>query len=357
MEATAVSLVPFRNPVNNYDTALQRAALARQIFVTGPPPTLSDSLLPLAMIGLDRNEIQWIDMYLVRRDSGPETSGVRLGLADPATGQAYLMQYDAQLQANPLSFAASDNFQALPPAGRFPLAGIDTASLTQTFFPQQMAVELSIIPADELPAVLEDSMSLPPIDLLQQPASALANFTVYALIAVPRNNFAGLQKTLPPSPLKPALAQGVGRLPILRPIGPIRPTVTIPTLGSTSSSAWAAAIAGQTYGFYVLRRSEPIFVELTNPAASPAIATATSTTTAPAPPAPPVPVPLGTIGPLVRTLKAPAATTAAPKTSPAPPVPAPPGAIGPLVRTLKAPATTAAAPKTSPARAGRKPRT
>ena len=126
VEATAVSLVPFSNPVNNYDAVLQRAALARQIFVAGNGPALPASMLPLAMIGLDRNVIQWIDTYLVRRDSGPQSSSLQLGLADPATQQAFLMQYDAQLQAvaasvapAPLNFAASDYFQALPPAAVF----------------------------------------------------------------------------------------------------------------------------------------------------------------------------------------------------------------------------------------------
>ena len=93
---------------------------------------------------------------------------VRPGLTDPATQQAFLRQYDAQLQAviasrpagSKANFAATDYFQALPPAGRLPLDAIDTVGLTQTFFPQQMNVQLSIIPADELPAVIEDGLLL-----------------------------------------------------------------------------------------------------------------------------------------------------------------------------------------------------
>ena len=52
----------YPNPVNGYDTSLQQAALARQIFAAGNSGALSDSLLPLAMIGIDRNAIQWIDL-------------------------------------------------------------------------------------------------------------------------------------------------------------------------------------------------------------------------------------------------------------------------------------------------------
>src|SRR5206468_12870448 len=110
-----------------------------------------------------------------------------------------------------VSFAASDFFQALPPAGRFPLAslGIASQSTTQTFtpsfFPQQMDVRLSVIPVDEIPALLEDSQSLPPIDLTLPPA-ALADLTVFALIPVPRAGFAALKKSLPtlsPNPVLP----------------------------------------------------------------------------------------------------------------------------------------------------------
>ncbi len=48
VEATAVSLVPYPNPVNNYDTSLQRAALAWGIFVQQNAVSMPDSLLPIA---------------------------------------------------------------------------------------------------------------------------------------------------------------------------------------------------------------------------------------------------------------------------------------------------------------------
>ncbi len=38
------------------------------------PTQLSDALLPLAMVSLQRGVISWIDPYLVRRDTGPEYS-------------------------------------------------------------------------------------------------------------------------------------------------------------------------------------------------------------------------------------------------------------------------------------------
>ncbi len=291
VEATAVSLVPYPNPVNNYDASLQQAAVARQIFVAGNTGTASDSLLPLAMVSIDRDEIQWVDNYMVRRDSGPQYSGVRSSLADPTVQQAFLLQYDAQLQTivaarqasgMNASFAASDYFQALAPGGRFPLDAINTGGLTQIFFPQQMNVELSIIPADELPAVLEDSMSLPPIDLTLS-ADTYANMSVYALIAVPRANFVALQTTLSPVALAPAIQQvPVSRLP-LQVLQFFQGRLTVAPPAPVSSSAWATAIGTQKYGFYVLRRNEPVFVDFSTAAALPATTTTPPPTTTPKP--------------------------------------------------------------------------
>ncbi len=299
VEATAVSLVAYPNPVNGYETSLQQAALARQIFATGNPGGFSDSLLPLAMIGIDRNAIQWIDTYLVRRDSGPQYSGVRPGLTDPATQQAFLKQYDAQLQAvvasrpagSKANFAATDYFQALPPAGRLPLDAIDTVGLTQIFFPQQMNVQLSIIPADELPAVIEEGLSLPPIDLTL-PSSTYANMSVFVLIPVPRENFTALSASLPQTPLNPALPQTLAASaanPLLQ-LFQNRPVIATPT--SAAANPWTAAIGNQTYGFYLRRRSEPVFADFATPTFPPP-----PTTTAAPPASTPVPAPTTTAPP------------------------------------------------------------
>jgi hypothetical protein len=269
VEATAVSLVPYPNPVSNYEASLQQAAVARQIFVEGNTGTLSDALLPLAMVSIDRDEIQWIDPYLVRRDSGPQYSGVRFGLSDAAVQQAFLMQYDAQLQAIVAArkngnFSATDYFQALPPAGRFPFDAINTGNSSQIFFPQQMKVQLSAIPADELPALIQESMSLPPIDLTLT-AAAYANLSAFVLFPVPRDSFATLDSSLPQLTLNSTLPQfAVGRQP-LQLLQLFQGRLTLAPPPPVSSGAWATALKGQTYGFYVLRRSEPLFVDFTIP--------------------------------------------------------------------------------------------
>lgn len=279
VEATAVSLIPYPDPVSTYDTAQQRAALARQIFLTATASQLPDTILPVAMLSLERGVIEWVDQYLVRRDAGPEYSGLRFGLTDPATQQAYLQQYDVQLQdavkqrrASGLSanFAAGNYFQALPPAGRFPLAsmtvtGTSTApAFSQVFFPQQMDVRLSIIPTDEIPALIEDSMSLPPIDLTL-PQSAYADLSVFALIPVPRAGFAALSNALPVISPAPTLPQVLSFRP---PIALLRFYQNAPQPAPPSPQAnasWATVIGTQTYGFYIRRRSSPTFVDFTSP--------------------------------------------------------------------------------------------
>jgi hypothetical protein len=259
---------------SSQDAALLRAAVARQIFLNANPSQLSDALLPLAMVSLQRGVINWVDPYLVRRDTGPEYSGLRLGLADPATQQAFLMQYDSQLQETvttrvtsglSASFAATEYFQALPPAGRFTLASLSITSsnssqtFSQAFFPQQLDVRLSVIPVDEIPALVEDSMSLPPIDLTL-PANAYADLAVFALVPVPRSGFAALKKSLPtlaPNPTVPQILSFRTPIDMLR---LYQGTVAITPVTQNQNSAWINAIGNQTYGFYIRCRSSPAYV-------------------------------------------------------------------------------------------------
>jgi hypothetical protein len=279
VEATAISLVPYPGPINwtggsSQDAAQLRAALARQIFLNANPSQLSDALLPLAMIYLQRGVIVWVDPYLVRRDSGPEYSGLRLGLADPATQQAFLMQYDSMLQETvatrinsglTASFAAANYFQALPPAGRFPLASIGISvqstsqTFTQAFFPQQLDVRLSIIPTDEIPALVDDSMALPPIDLTL-PANAYADLSVFALVPVSRSQYADLKsslQTLAPNPTVPQILSFRTPTDLLRLYQGVVAIIQPP---QSQNASWQQAIGNQTYGFYIRNRSSPAYV-------------------------------------------------------------------------------------------------
>lgn len=278
VEATAVSLVPYPDPAGNLNSQNRDAALARQIFVAGDKGALADSLLPLAMVSLQRGAIEWIDIWLVRRDSAPASGALRLGLSDPVVQQAFLLQYDAQLQNAvnglrgqnlPASFPATDYFQALPPAGRFPLDGIDVIHFTQIFFPPQSNVRLCLVPEDELPSLIEDSLSLAPIDLTL-PAAGYADLSILALVPAPRPSFASLAPTLPCVTLTSASSQ-VASAP--KPLDLLRLfRGAVPQTGNSgNSSGWQSAIGSLTYGYYVRRRSSPLLSSSTtvNAALSP----------------------------------------------------------------------------------------
>jgi hypothetical protein len=273
VEATVVTLWPYPNPPSQYGAALQQAALARQIFVTGSAAALPDSLLPLAVVSLQQGAISWIDPYLVRRETGPQYTGVNFGLTDPATQLAYMLQYDTQLQAAvaarlasglKANFAAGDYFQALPPAGRFPIDAIDTSAFSQVFFPQEMDVRLSIIPSDELPALLQDGLSLPPIDLTL-PDSSYESLAVFAFIPVPVDSFAALKSSLPDTPLNPTLPQVLANRSPIQLLQLYQGAAIIAPPLPVADSAWAKVVSGQKYGYYLRRRSDPAFVPFTTP--------------------------------------------------------------------------------------------
>ena len=78
VEATAVSLVPFPVPATATSTQIRSAQRWRgRIFFQGSTGPVSNSLLPVAIVSLQRDVIQWVDQWLVRRDSGPEFSDLR----------------------------------------------------------------------------------------------------------------------------------------------------------------------------------------------------------------------------------------------------------------------------------------
>ncbi len=281
IEATAISLVPYPIPATNFDSTSQNAAAARQLFVQDDSGTLSDSLLPIAMISVDRGAILWLDQWMVRRESGPESNGLRFGLANIAAQQAYLRQFDIQLQkiVDPMGaagqvpkFPASNYFQALPPAGRIPLASIDTVALTQVFFPLQTSVTLSLVPEDELVSLIDDSMSLEPIDLTL-PAAAYADLAVMILIPVARRDFAALSAVLPPAGLSSPLPLAINMRSPINLLRFFRPAVAPPNVAD-GPTTWATAIGTQTYGYFVRRRAVPAFVSFSLTDTATALSTA-----------------------------------------------------------------------------------
>lgn len=173
IEATAATLIPFPDEGDAGEWNQRRARAAHQIFVERALRSVPAGVLPLAMLAVDRNIVQWLDPFLVRRELAVWQGEVLgLGLGTKALRYAQVQQYEAHLQdvlrdrgTRGQRFAAADHFLALPPVGRLPLAALDVTDFSQIYFPPEVEVELSLIPDDEVPVLLEESLALPPIDL------------------------------------------------------------------------------------------------------------------------------------------------------------------------------------------------
>jgi hypothetical protein len=223
VEASAVTLVPYPEEGTRDDPGLRRARVAKTVFVDGSMRGIPTTILPLALVSLDRGTVEWIDNYLVRREVGAGHPGApALGVAPQALRESHLMQYELHLQdvlAERKSgnrsprFAAAEHFLSLPAAGRLPVGAIDPASFIQYFFPAEMDVDLSFVPMDEIPALLRDSLMLPPIDLTVG-SEALASTPVLALVGVDRKTLAdlGTKLTSFARDLKPAVPGAVAKL-------------------------------------------------------------------------------------------------------------------------------------------------
>ncbi|HTE44900.1 MAG TPA: hypothetical protein VK636_06625 [Gemmatimonadaceae bacterium] len=274
IEGVVATLIPYRDAGGDSEISRRRARTARGLFVDGNSAGLPVDALPLAMVGLERNIVRWLDVSMVRREIGADQSDVLgFGVAPRAVRAAHLRQYDQHL-ADVLKdrdnanrghrFSASDEFLALPPAGRMPAAAINAADFSQTYFPPEVDVDLSIIPEDEIPALLEESMLLPPIDLTLT-GDALESTAVLVLIPVPAFRVRALSATLTKitrtlRTAAPGLIAQRRPIEVLRGITlPRLPGLVLPTQ-APADAAWAAEISnaatsGNGLLWYIRRRN------------------------------------------------------------------------------------------------------
>lgn len=248
IEATAIVLVPWPDDGNAQSADERRAKAARAIFFDGVDRGVTANLLPLAMIALANNTVQWIDAPMVRRELGANRSDLPgLGFAPRALRLAYLLQHQAHVAdvaqaANGRSFPAASHFSALPPAGPLPPAVIDPVDFTQGYFPAEIDVDFSIIPEDELPALIEESLALPGIDL-GAAAETLESTSVLILAPVPRNEWRAVVARLTSlrravRPAAPNLVAARKPLEILQRIRLPRSVVIPPDPTSPSDAEW-----------------------------------------------------------------------------------------------------------------------
>ena len=287
-EATVVTLIPYADIGDGSDEQ-GRSQAARAIFLAESSLASLANVLPVAMVALSRGVVQWLDGWLVRREIGGDSRQIlALGGVSRALREAHAQHYAEHLKVildqravsnRGLSFSAAEHFSILPPAGPFPGAAIQNIppsdsidpnapnQFTQIFFPPEIEVDLSIIPEDELAAVVEDSLLLPPIDLTLT-AEARDSIAVLVLIPVPRQRIQELNNTLrlPDQPQLPPLqrqllpaaaGQLAKRLPIevLQGIRRPRPMTLALNPQSTIDKAWQGELNKGLQLWYVRRRN------------------------------------------------------------------------------------------------------
>lgn len=262
VEAAALALFPLADAAPATVDATRRR-LARAAFVDRELPAIPAEILPLAVVALTGDNVRWIDVNLVRRQAGQAHSDVLgFGFAPRLLREAHLAHYRERLaELRGRSFSAPQFFDALPPAGPMPAGAINAQDFSQTFFPAGISTELSIVPDDELPGLVEESMTLPPLDLTE-PAESLQSVFVSILIPVPRAQVRALAQRLSgalqrvPRPVLTALP--VKRLPLdkLRLI--TTPFITRPVFDPNQviDNAWRAALeaAANGEGLWFARR-------------------------------------------------------------------------------------------------------
>jgi len=227
IEATAVVLVPWTE--DNATDALEarRGRAARAIFVENRPNGASANVLPLAMMALQNNTVVWLDVAMVRRELGADRADQPgIGVGSRALRLAHLLQYRGQLDdelsrnAN-RGFPAASRFPALPPTGPMPPGVIATGDFTQNYFPAEIDAELAPIPEDELPALIDEALALPAIDLTVA-GELLESTSVMILAPVPRNQWravvARLQQGSADLPTRRLLPAAANRLAARKPL-------------------------------------------------------------------------------------------------------------------------------------------
>ncbi len=225
IEATAIDLVPYPDTGGAGSIDEARRAVARQLFL-GHAHGLPQNALPLAVVALDKGAVRWIDMALVRRETGADTPlQVSMGARPRALAEAFVLQHRNHL-ADVLAdraraglgpaFTAAQYFAALPAAGQLPAAAIlpDELGFRQMWFPPSVDVDVSFVPSDEIAALVEESLALPPIDLNGDPADLDAT-GIIVLAPVTRQRLQAFEAALSAldMPARPDPGQGLRRVP------------------------------------------------------------------------------------------------------------------------------------------------
>ncbi len=301
VEAVAITLVPYVERAGANATAEQRRAqVAREVFYERSRSLALQDALPLAVILFSNGTAVWVDEPLARREVGTESGlAVTLNPRPRALLEAWLAQYRAQLAevVRAGSTLASQVFSVLPPVGTLPASAIEweagfDAGLRQSFFPPAADIEFSFVAEDELPALVDEGLALPPVDL-SAGDEALDHLALLVLAPVPRSALQDIRRNLDsarrpvrlatptrsaartplaaltqlgglsaPLQVRPAPSAAVLAATALRPLLPPRETLDAAWKRAFETAlAWAAARHGGMF-WYLRRRQLPASSEV-----------------------------------------------------------------------------------------------
>lgn len=282
IEATAVTLVPFSLSAGISEAGRRRAAAAYRIFNAGGDPLAPVSTLPLAMLELSQGKVRWVDNHMVRRRMGSTHSDVLgFGMAPRPLREAHYRQYQEMLNDLIVArsglggqrFAASEYFYSLPPAGQMPAASLDMQRSVQHFFPPEVEVELTLVPEDEIPALVEESLLMPPIDLGAS-EETLESTSVLVAVPVPRRLYAATAAALRPRRVmfRRLLNLSKTRMRPAERLLSVRarlPSYVKPDTDNNGIAAadWAGLVAGQERLWFLRRRNLSLKPEIEGEAA------------------------------------------------------------------------------------------
>ena len=198
IEATAFTLVPYESEASLKNPNAARVRAAREIFLDQKPPQIPAGVLPLALLYVRNGQLAWVDEWLVRREAGDDDR-FGFGFAPRALSEAHFYHYQEVLKTRPTAndgqLAAKNFVEILPPCGPLPTSALSQTDFTQAYFPAEARVELALVPEDEISALMEDAIDLPPIDLSLKPEDQDA-LAILVVAPVPRADYGNTLATL-----------------------------------------------------------------------------------------------------------------------------------------------------------------
>lgn len=139
---------------------------------------LTNCDVPLALIYWTTNGIRFVDEWAVRRNVTPSLAAVGwqtfLSAQRRSAAEARFLQFQAHLEElrmsvpNPQLLVARDYFRYLPPVAFVPLASASSGGFGDALFQTQVCRRQVFIEGAKAGALVEDSLSYPPIDLSSQ---------------------------------------------------------------------------------------------------------------------------------------------------------------------------------------------